>query len=678
MPRWLRLASFSVLVACLILACGSRTGLSIPEPGCEDNHVDCEPAADARAEEGAGDHTIPPPPPPADARVDRPGDGPLFEGGKLDVVTDCGQPPYCDPRDPGFVYQCGVRIEQCSSLEQCAQIGGEAGVAQCVNPCLDTLGQDTSNGCEFYAAEMDVTDETAGVCYAVYIVNQWKTGEPAKIQVDRGGTLLDVSQFARIPVGTGLGIQYTPFDARAGLAKDQIAILFLSRDPNATGASTDPRVLAGCPPGVVPAVPGDAALHGTGIGTAFHIKTNVPVVAYQILPYGGGRARVTAATLLLPVNVWDTNYIAVNASPEPDFVATSPRAGPTMVVIASQDATSVSINPVRPIVGGGALSGGPANVTRTYALNKGQYLQFTQGDELTGSPIEANKPVALIGGSTLMQVPVGRRRADTAEQMIAPVQALGNEYVAVRFRARRTRDDEAVPWRIVGAVNGTVLRYEPARPAGAPPEINRGEVAQFESAGPFVVKSQDPEHPFYFAGYMTGGDKPPFGPGTTESADDGEGDAEFVNVVPPAQYLPRYTFFTDPTYPETNLVIVRTRDPGLGVFPDVALDCSGTLGGWADVGTSGTYQFTRVDLSTANWNGVGGCDNGVHTLQAVFPGLDSGVPVPRFGVTVWGWGNTITLPNPDDSDPRSTRWVSYAYPAGANFTKLNSVIVPAR
>jgi hypothetical protein len=194
------------------------------------------------------------------------------------------------------------------------------------------------------------------------------------------------------------------------------------------------------------------------------------------------------------------------------------------------------------------------------------------------------------------------------------------------------------------------------------------------------VRSQDAAHPFYVAEYMTGGDIPPFVPvsGTPgETPDDGEGDAEFVNVVPPAQYLPRYTFFTDPTYPETSLVVVRVRDPILGVFPDVALDCTGTLGSWADVGTGGVYQYTRVDLSTANFMPVGGCDNGVHTIEATFAGVDSGVPVPKLGVAVWGWGNTITLPNPDDTDPRSTRWVSYGYPAGANFGKLNNVFIPA-
>jgi hypothetical protein len=234
-----------------------------------------------------------------------------------------------------------------------------------------------------------------------------------------------------------------------------------------------------------------------------------------------------------------------------------------------------------------------------------------------------------------------------------------------------------VPWRIVGAVNGTTLTYDPAAPAGAPTALAAGQVAGFESPGPFVVRSQDAAHPFYLAEYMTGGDIPPyFQTNNVETPDDGEGDAEFVNVVPPAQYLSRYTFFTDPTYPETNLVVVRVKDPGLGVFPDVTLDCvPGALAGWTAVGTTGLYELARVDLSTGDFQGVGGCDNGVHTIQASFAGVDSGVPVPRFGVTVWGWGNTITLPQPNDLDPRSTRWVSYAYPAGANFAPLNAVVV---
>ncbi|HEY8042007.1 MAG TPA: IgGFc-binding protein [Polyangiaceae bacterium] len=620
----------ALVAAAFFVACGARTGLPVSEV--------------------------------ADAASDAP--EPIFEGGPLDVQVDCPTPTYCDPANLGYIYKCGVPVYQCSSLEQCEE-RGESG-AQCVNPCLDSLGNDTSNGCEFYAVEMDTTQEVMGVCYAVFVVNQWKTGEPARIEVTQGSTILPIQQFARIPVGHGTGITYAPYDGNAGLPANQIAILFLSRDPNASSDPIvdDPRVLADCPPGVTPAVQGDASLHGTGTASAFHIKTNVPVVAYQMLPYGGGRARVTGSTLLLPTNAWDVNYVVANAyhAPLPSMISEA-RAGPTTVVIAGQDGTHVSLKPTADIFAGAGVAGTTAGVPVTYALDRGQYLQITQPAELTGTAVQADRPVAVIGASTLVDLPLGSLRADSAEQMLPPVRALGSEYVAVRYRSR-SGAEESVPWRIVGVVDATRLTYEPAPPPGAPSAISAQQLAEFDTPGPFVVRSQDADHPFYVASYMTGGQ--PF---------NGTGDPEFVNVVPPAQFLPRYTFFTDPTYPETNLVVVRARDATAGTMPDVTLDCAGLLGGWQAVGTSGAYEFTRVDLSTGNFQGVGGCDNGVHTIGSTAPDA-------RFGVTVWGWGNDQTWPTDngtqDEVNPRFTRWVSYGYPAGANFKPLNTAVLPAR
>ncbi len=164
----------------LVVACGSRTGLLVPNPS-----------------DG----------------------GPLYDGGPLDAAIDCATPSYCDPNDLGHVYQCGARVYQCSSLEQCEERGnGDATSGQCVNPCLDSLGNDTSNGCEFYAVEMDTTPEVMGVCYAVFVVNQWKTGEPAKIEVSLGGQVLPIDAFARIPVGKGTNLTYAPYDATRGPA----------------------------------------------------------------------------------------------------------------------------------------------------------------------------------------------------------------------------------------------------------------------------------------------------------------------------------------------------------------------------------------------------------------------------------------------------------------------------
>jgi hypothetical protein len=590
-----------------------------------------------------------------------PGNGLLYDGGPLDVQIDCASPAYCVASDPGYIYRCGERTFQCSSIEQCEQTSTGAA---CVNPCLDTLGNDTSNGCEFYAVETDTTEEVMGSCYAVFLVNQWKTGQPARIEVDLAGQMLPVEQFARIPSGKGLDTTYGAYDAAAGLPQNEVAVLFLSRDPQAAldPNPADPRVLASCPPGVTPAVQADASLHGTGTASAFHIKTNVPVVAYQMLPYGGGRARVTGATLLLPTSAWGENYLVADAyaAPLPSMVNGDARAGPTSIFIASQNGTRLTLRPTAAIAPGGGVAGTAAQTPATYTLDQGQYLQITQPAELTGTAVSASAPVGVIGASTLVDLPLMTIRADSAEQMLPPVSALASEYVAVRYRSRTTAYEESVPWRLVGAVDGTVLTFDPPDQPGAPRTLSAQQLAEFDAPGPFVVSSQDSAHPFYLASYMTGGE--PF---------DGTGDPDFVNVVPPAQYLPRYTFFTDPTYPETNLVLVRAKDPSTGVMPDVTLDCAGLVGGWSPVGASGKYEYTRVDLSTGDFQSVGGCSNGVHVITG-------SPPTAAFGVTVWGWGNDITWPVTGDEDnPLYTGWVSYGYPAGANFAKINSAVLPA-
>lgn len=645
----------AVLMMAVGVACGARTGLFEP---------DASDTPDATTEAAA------------------------------DVSNECSPASYCDAKDPAHVYVCGKPVQTCQPLEQCEE---REDSATCINPCVDSLGNDTSNGCDFYAVEMDMSSSGVGVCYAVFVVNQWSTGALAKLQVSRGGQVLPLEQFARIPVGKGADITYAPFPAD-GLATNQIAILFLSRDPlqagNPSFDPSAPSVLANCPPGVTPAIVADAALHGTGVATAFHIQTNVPVVAYQMLPYGGGRARVTGATLLVPTSAWDSNYVIADAYQFPiNIPTTGPGAehgaGPTTVIIASQNSTHVTVNPTANILANGPVAGAQAGVPTTYTLNQGQYLQFTQPAELTGSPVQADGPIAVIGGATLMDVPVTVPRADSAEQMLPPVRALGSEYVAVRYR-NRGAVEEIVPWRIVGVVDGTQLTYDPPQP-GAPATVDSHKpAAEFWAPGPFVVSS-DPMHPFYVASYMTGGCGAEFDAGECPGGDPantgplgGRGDPEFLNVVPPGQWLPRYTFFTDPTYPETNLVVVRERDPQTGVMPDVGLDCLGTLTGWAPVGTQGIYEMTRVDLSTGDFQAVGACDNGVHTIAATIPGAPTGAgaPVPRFTVTIWGWGSGATFfpDNPsagDEANPKFTRWVSYGYPAGANFQPLNNVVLSA-
>jgi hypothetical protein len=75
---------------------------------------------------------------------------------------------------------------------------------------------------------------------------------------------------------------------------------------------------------------------GTGKGIAFRIRTDVPVVAYEMNPFGGGSAAITGASLLLPTSAWDTNYVANTASPKT-------ASGPSINVIAAEDGTQVTL-----------------------------------------------------------------------------------------------------------------------------------------------------------------------------------------------------------------------------------------------------------------------------------------------------------------------------------------------
>src|SRR5262249_12309831 len=152
---------------------------------------------------------------------------------------------------------------------------------------------------------------------------------------------------------------------------------------------------------------------------------------------------------------------------------------------------------------------------------------------------------------------------------------------------RKDLADESIPYRFVGVSDGTTLVYDPPI-TGAPATLSSGQVADFETTGSFIVKSHDASHPFAVGPLMTGGAVPRGRrPGCGGPGPSGLGAEEYVDVLPPKQYPTHYVFFTDPTYPTTNLVFVRKKTAS--GFHDVTLDCAGTLGRWTAMGTSGEY-----------------------------------------------------------------------------------------
>ena len=512
----------------------------------------------------------------------------------------------------------------------------------CVPACTAAAGSHGYLGCDYLLPVPSFHPGMAPACFTAFVSNDWP--KPATITVTRGGVTYDVTKFGRVPNG-GSDATTWPAVPSTGLPQGSVAVIFLTDDGSFA-----------CP--VVPAIKGNAAVWSsatqtspypaTGRGQAFHIAVDFPVTTYDILPYGGAKSFLPGAELALPTSAWGTNYVA--AVPKRGApVNWGPQFGQ---VTAAQDGTTLTIVPTTDLPAGTNVAAANNNVVTTFSLSAGEYIQWQDAHEMSGSILSSNNPVVFSGGNgyeCLASATTSQGDCDTSHQMIPPISALGSEYVASPYVTRlASLADESIPYRVVGVVDNTTLAFDPPV-SGAPPSLSRGQFADFETTIAFAVASQDAQHPFYIAQQM---------PGCPSSSRAGYQvlpnqcdqclcGPDLVNVLPPAQFLQKYVFFTDPTYWTTNFALVRVKDGG--GFHDVSLDCLGNVTGWKDVGTSGRFQVTTAEIMRGNV-GVGSCTNGTHTATST----------GAFGITVWG------------TDCAS----SYAYPAGGNVGTINSVIVP--
>ncbi|AKU97748.1 hypothetical protein AKJ09_04412 [Labilithrix luteola] len=543
-------------------------------------------------------------------------------------VTECMRQCSLDGRS--VLDTCsGQVLETCKSEEAC-------GGGMCQSPCAAALADKSSNGCEFYFQPALFNRTLMGQgCYAAYVVNTSATA--AELSLEMAGKAIDLSKsvYTTKPGSAERTLHTGP------LEPGETAIVFVSDAPQSAPSN---EVSWRCPKDVTPALPSGAVLPiGTGVGYSFHLTTNVPVGISTIYPFGGAQSYMPTATLLLPVATWGKEHIIVNAWEQIMLRKSFTGRGPSAQIVASEDETEVTIDPVHDLQDAPGIVGSAAHVPITYVLNKGEVLQINQAEELSGSIVTSTKPTSIFGGHECMYVPSEREACDVAQQQLPPFEQWGSEYVGVGYRPRTGNEREVMPYRIVAARDDTRLVWDPAIPAGAPLTLSAGEMVTFWGTvgDAFVVRTQDADHPIYLGAYMSGSSYPPQGGdpvGLTPF--DGHGDPEFVNVIPAGQYLNSYSFYADPTYDDTSLVIVRQKSNG--AFKDVWLECAGNVPNFTPIDSKGQYEYARVDLAV---NGGPGqkfadstCMNGLQRMHSEGP----------FTATLWGWST----------------YASYAYPGG--------------
>ena len=513
--------------------------------------------------------------------------------GDLHEVITCGDNP--------------TVVQTCTGDQGCGPGG-------CTNACDAAAASKSSIGCDYYAIPPDAWTHKS--CFAAFVTNNWSSD--MKVSLVWKGNTIDALPYTYLPQGKGTNITYQKVPS-SGIPQNSMGIVFINQ------MTFSDVYHVPCPAGTSAAIENeDVALSGTSIGNAVEIKTTVPAVVYDVYPYGGAASYMSSATLLLPTTAWDTNFVATT-------MAETPATTPGIDFVASMDGTQVTLLPTENITAANGVAGATKGSPVTYNLNKGQTLRLMQapdgsGNDLSGTIVQSNNPIGAWGEHFCMYLTTS-----------------------------------PPSWRVVGAVDGTTLTYDPPV-SGAPTTLKEGQMVEFAGPNAFHVQAQDDQHPFYIAAHRPGGDCdaahqeiPPikalgydYVAVTNETTDYGSGGPETVNVIPPAQFLSSYIFFTDPTYGNTDLALVRVKSNG--VFNDVTLDCLNTpISGWQPVGSSGQYQYVHVDLQK-NSADVGNCSNGLHTIKSSTP----------FGITVWGYQSAV----------------SYAYPAGASVKPINTVVVP--
>jgi gliding motility-associated-like protein len=115
------------------------------------------------------------------------------------------------------------------------------------------------------------------------------------------------------------------------------------------------------------------------------------------------------------------------------------------LIVATEDNTSVNITPSANTTGGA-----PAGVSFNININQGDAYMVTSTGDLTGSTVDADKPIAVFGGNECANVPDICSACDFLIEQQLPDDKLGTEYVAA---LTPTRFEDVI--QILAINNGT-------------------------------------------------------------------------------------------------------------------------------------------------------------------------------------------------------------------------------
>lgn len=328
-----------------------------------------------------------------------------------------------------------------------------------------------------------------------------------------------------------------------------------------------------------------------------HVTALLPVSVHVV----SENATSADGYLALPTPGLGTQYYVMTR-------ASGRYSGSEFAVVATQDSTSVSINPTA------AGASQPAGTAFTVLLNTGETYQFANpgNADMTGTLVTSDKPIALFGGHRCADVPSGTGYCDYLVEQMPSVTSWGKTFHTLMFsgRARYTV-------RVIAAQDNTTFNTSPAGLIGT---LNAGQFADVELGAEAEIVSSNP---VLVAQFIRGYDD--------DTA--AKGDPSMVLVTPAEMGL------TDTTFGVYGLA--GTRGAFINIVTETAALASLTLDNvvvdpalFTPIGGTGMYSQATLSLVS-----------GAHTLLGTVP----------YSALVYDFGNPWNA-------------VSYAYPVASTLS----------
>lgn len=377
-------------------------------------------------------------------------------------------------------------------------------------------------------------------------------------------------------------------------------------------------------------------------GGMLRVESDAPIIAYQHAPW---RAFVgNDSSMLLPESALGRNYVV--ASYPPHYAQHQGAGQPTYFeIIATENDTKVRWHAQFAATSG---NGVPIDEvpegewSEEVTMNRFDTLRVTASynyyednphlRDVSGSVIEASRPIWVVGASRCSAVPASDDAlvgCDPLQEMMIPLELWGQKYLAPH---PPLRVNDRHYWRIYGSDEGVTVSTDPP--------VLPEEPYVFKSRGDFVEVSVD-----HGVSFVIDADGPVLPVGYLQTRDQTLqqqlGDPAMYQLISAEQFLEHYVFVTGVEFDAHYVQVIRETGG-----PDVILDDMTTIIFDEQVGE---YEF-----------GIQQVGEGPHRIVSDGP----------FGILQFGWANSAH----EACTPFSamgTCQTSYAYPGGMKSEPIN-------